>query len=303
MLIYLASEERQNLLDFYFEDKADYKVFTGQTYSLLGFAKTALVNFENCDKLVIDLSVISERGDQFVNALRSVSRLYPELRIIALDEGMSEDTISMLVNEKIYNVISAKTIAELKTEISESLSKSGMKKYRSACGIDANRAINIAVVASESKLGATTVAFSFAAYLVSLGEENIEIKTNNGDAYIEIENTALDTTLKAQKKQGDAMITIYDGIPTPNADITIAICGTKRWELGSSAKLLFETPGERIVLLPFVPESQREKFRSGLFGNIPNVLFLEYQPSLTEISGNLAVYNEIAEFISKITNK
>lgn len=300
MLIYLASEERQNLLDFYFEDKADYKVFVGQTYSLLQFAKTGLVTFENCGQLVIDLSVISEHGENLIEALRAVTKLYPQLRIIVLDEGMSKDTISMFVNEKIYNIISSENLSDLRTEISESLSQTGMKRYKSDL-TQGDKEIAISVLASESKLGATTVTFSLAAYLVSIGKKNIEIKTNNGDAYIEIENSVLETVLKTSEKT-NAKITIYDGLCS-DSDVTIVICGTKRWQLGNSAKILVETSGDKIVLLPFVPESQREKFKTGLFGGIPNVLFLEYQPSLTELDGNNRVYSEVVEIISQIINQ
>lgn len=298
MILYLT-ENRRNLLDFTQHlDNPNLKILEGN-FHLTDFAKTTLRNFEGAKELFIDTECLLDEADDIAEAIRTVRKL-SNIRISIISESILEEQKQKYLDAGVRNIISAESIDQIKEEITESLSKTGMKKYMP----EDERVISqlegtINIVGASRKIGATTVAFSLSSFFIERGLESVNLDTNCDGAW----NEAFGSNLVDSVSEKASLRIVDQGTAEIDCDLTILVCGSKIYEIPESAKLVMSTKGEKVILLPFVPEEKREEVRAFFSKGSEYILFMEYQPSLTEVDANRTVYTEIAKLFNSIKNK
>ena len=172
--------------------------------------------------------------------------------------------------------------------------------------------VRIAMISSQSRIGTTTMALGFAAWLGSVGASVAYVEKNaNGiipylsDAY-EMDEEAGGYRLEkmwygTQTPDAGFHFLLEDyGTGRPDADadadILLLICGTKPYEIVHTMKLLeqYETKAS-FVLCPFVASALQDTYVEAFQTDYHKVFFLEYQPDCMNGSPNAKIYKTIIE--------
>lgn len=320
MILYLTSNDHVNLLDF---TETPHKRMVG-VFMLAQFVVRDMRNFSHCTHLILDRAAISESDADFVMAVEEFLVMYPA-RVTVICEGLQpgETLFQGLLDIGVGNIVTAAGIEEMQREIREVLSEKGMTKYnpkeraRPAGKLHFDcKGIKIAVIASQSRMGATTTAIGLVSWLASAGAEvrYIEACENRHLSGIAAsygmesceDGYLLDGIpfLTAGNTDFDGHFTVYDIEGGENrqtahmmqADILVACCGTKPYELPQTVSLLKRLDGTPLyVAMPFVDEGLRESYYNLLFCDQHKALFLEYQPDFFDDAPNAAIYRRIVQ--------
>lgn len=322
MILYLSSQQHTNLLDFLAEqeDALPIKKMTGN-FMLKQFVIYDMRNFSHCTELVLDRIAFGDEDGDFAHAIEEFLTMY-NARITVICEGLKENAplCKALLDIGVGNIVTSVDIREMQEEILQSLSNRGMAKYsprerkklqkREEHYQFAADGIRIAMVSSQSRIGTTTTALGFAAWLGSVGASVAYVEKNgNGiipflrDAY-EMDEEAGGYCLEkmwygTQTPEPGFRFLIEDygtGRPEADMDILLLVCGMKPYEIEHTMRLLgqYETKAA-FILCPFVEESLRDTYAVAFQTNYHKVFFLEYQPDCMEGSPNAKVFKNIVE--------
>ena len=287
MILYLSSQQHTNLLDFLAEqeDALPVKKMTGN-FMLKQFVLYDMRNFSHCTELVLDRIAFGDEDRDFAQAIEEFLTMY-NARITVICEGLKESDplCRALLDAGVGNIVSNTEIRGMQEEIRQSLSGKGMMRYapreRKNSKVQAAHyhfmvdGIRIAMISSQSRIGTTTAALGFTAWLGSAGASVAYVEKNdNGiisylaDAY-EMDEEAGGYRLEnmwygTQAPEAGFHFLIEDygtGRLETDADILLFVCGTKPYEIAHTMKLLaqYETKAA-YVLCPFVETALRDTY-------------------------------------------
>ena len=326
MVLYLSSQQHTNLLDFLAEqeDALPVKKMTGN-FMLKQFVVYDMRNFSHCTELVLDRIAFGDEDGDFAHAIEEFLTMY-NARITVICEGLRENDplCRALLDAGVGNIVTSTEIWEMQEEIRQSLSSRGMtrfcpreressEKQGEHYHFHADR-VRIAMVSSQSRIGTTTTALGFAAWLGSVGARVAYVEKNGSgiipflrDAY-EMEEEAGGCRLEkmwygTQTPGAGFHFLIEDygtGRPEPDADILLLVCGMKPYEMEHTMRLLgqYETRAA-FILCPFVEKSLRDTYAEAFQTDYHKVFFLEYQPDCMDGGPNAKVFkNVIGKYIA-----
>jgi hypothetical protein len=323
MILYLSSTEHTNLLDFtgwYDTDSnTPIKKMVG-SFELKQFIIYDMRNFSHFTEVVLDRIAFGDSDMEFAEAIEEFLTMYSP-RITVIYEGLVQDStlFRALLDSGVGNIVCGTEIEEIQREIRECLSEQGMIRYhpkrrtKKAEGIKRYRFdcenIHIAVISSQPRMGATTMAIGLSSWLAAVGASVCYVEENGSGALTAM---AADYDMEPDG-DGWRLEGVYYGIApaakpfhfivhdlgcisalgeeVENADMLLAVCGTKSYELPYSLRLLkqLETTDTHI-LCPFTHEAVRGEYAAILQSDFHKVLFLEYQPEPTDGTGNAKAY-------------
>ncbi len=131
MIIFIASDERQRLLDESIADSREvYRYIAPEDgISLLSFVKSKMPRHSMYSELVIDRAAISENTDELIKALKLMKQMY-DIRITIIADDLKEDDILAIIDLQIFNIITSHEIDELRSELKQALSEEGISQLR-----------------------------------------------------------------------------------------------------------------------------------------------------------------------------
>ncbi|QNK42249.1 hypothetical protein [Caproicibacter fermentans] len=323
MILYLSSEQHTNLLDFtgWYDTDSEMpiKKLVGN-FVLKRFIIYDMRNFSHFTEVVLDRIAFEDSDAEFAEAIEEFLTMYNP-RITVIYEGLKQDDplFQALLDRGVGNIVCDTEIAAIQREIAECLSGQGMtryspkerakkqgytRKYRFDC-----KNIHIAVISSQPRMGATTTAIGLSAWLTAVGASVCYVEENS--------NKILSAMAAAYEMKPDGEGWLLDGVhygtapagvagnfvihdlghmPDMNemakgADLLLAVCGTKPYELPNSMRLLHRLEAvDAYVLCPFTHEKVREDYAAILRSDFHKVLFLDYQPEPTDGMNNAKQY-------------
>lgn len=321
MILYLASTQHTNLLDFtgwYVPDSdTPIKKMVGN-FILKQFVVHDMRNFSHFTDVVLDRPAFGDDDTGFAEAIEEFLTMY-HARVTVICEGLSpsDSLFQALLDSGVGNIVCDTEITAIQQEIIECLSETGMTRYNpkerlQKSGIKYRfdcENVRIAVVGAQPRMGTTTAAMGLCHWLQSVGaavcymEENENghlpllarsygmEQSGNGWLYEEVQ----------YRKQGQELempvnFIVQDMGSTSTAladtDVLALVCGTKPQELPYTAKLKRTQEGNHAYLLcPFVVEETREDVAGALQDDYHKVLFLDYQPEPTDGATNAKQFN------------
>lgn len=322
MILYLSSQQHTNLLDFLAEkeDALPVKKMTGN-FMLKQFVIYDMRNFSHCTELVLDRIAFGDEDRDFAQAIEEFLTMY-NARITVICEGLkeSDQLCRDLLDVGVGNIVTGTDIKVMQEEIRQSLSSHGMTRYapkeREKTKVQGEQyhfmadGIRIAMISSQSRIGTTTMALGFAAWLGSIGASVAYVEKNASgiipylsDAY-EMDEEAGGYRLEkmwygTQIPYAGFHFLLEDyGTDRPEADedILLLVCGTKPYEIVHTMKLLelYETKAA-FVLCPFVEPALQDTYVKAFQTDYHKVFFLEYQPDCMNGSPNAKVFKRIVE--------
>lgn len=322
MILYLSSQQHTNLLDFLAEQEGTLPVkkMTGN-FMLKQFVVYDMRNFSHCTELVLDRIAFGDEDGDFAHAIEEFLTMY-NARITVICEGLKESDLlcRALLDAGVGNIVTGMDIREMQEEISQSLSSQGMVRYsprerkklqkREEHYRFAADGVRIALAGSQSRIGTTTTALGFAAWLGSVGASVAYVEKHDGgiipylaDAY-EMEEEAGGYRLEktwygTQTSEAGFHFLIEDhgtGRPEADADILLLVCGTKPYEIVHTMALLeqYETK-TAFILCPFVERALQDTYAEALQTDYHKVSFLGYQPDCMDGSPNAKIFKDIIE--------
>lgn len=320
MILYLSSQQHTNLLDFLAEkeDALPVKKMTGN-FMLKQFVIYDMRNFSHCTELVLDRVAFGDEDRDFAQAIEEFLTMY-NARITVICEGLKESDplCRALLDAGVGNIVTNVEIRGMQEEIMQSLSGQGMTRYapkerKKVRGQGEHYRfmtdnVRIAMLSSQSRIGTTTTALGFAAWLGSVGASVAYVeKSDSGiipylaDAY-EMDEEAGGYRLEkmwygTQMPDAGFHFIIEDyGMERSEADedILLLVCGTKPYEIVHTMNLLeqYETK-TAFVLCPFVDVALQSTYVEAFQTDYHKVFFLEYQPDCMNGSPNAKTFKTI----------
>lgn len=323
MILYLSSEQHTNLLDFtgWYDTDSEIpiKKLVG-SFVLKQFIIYDMRNFSHFTEVVLDRIAFEDSDVEFAEAIEEFLIMYNP-RITVIYEGLKQDDplFQALLDRGVGNIVCDTEVAAIQREITECLSGQGMMRYCPKERVkkqDCNRKfrfdcenVHIAVISSQPRMGATTAAVGLSAWLAAAGASVCYVE--------ESVNKILSAMAAAYEMKPDGEGWLLDGVrygATPvctttnfvvhdlghmpdingtvkGADLLLAVCGTKPYELSNSMLLLHRLEAvDAYVLCPFTDEKVRDDYAAILRSDFHKVLFLEYQPEPTDGISNAQQY-------------
>lgn len=333
MILYLSSVQHTNLLDFtgFYEPDSNMPVkkMVGN-FVLKQFIVYDMRNFAHFTDVVLDRPAFGDTDEEFAQAIEEFLTMY-SARVTVICEGLaqSEPLFQALLESGVGNIVCDTQIQGIQQEIQECLSVQGMTRYTPRERSDrpegqetycfSCKNVVIAVAGAQPRVGTTTVAVGLGAWLVRVGASVCYVEANAGGHL-----SVLARGYEMEKEAGgwrfegvhyrntetmeDVNFLIYDMGDEltgrrellERADIRLLVCGTKPYELGYTVRLQTALAGIHACLLcPFVADGIRDDLAEALQNDYHKLIFLEYQPELTDSDCNARHYrNIIAGYIT-----
>lgn len=325
MLLYLSSNQNIGIFDFLIKEKGFIiKKLTGEFY-LKKFVIHDMRNLSHYSYVAVDLKSIKDNENELIKAVVAFKTMY-DSRIIIFAEGLQieDNLIQKLIKEKIYNIITATAVLEIKEQILKCVSEQGMtiEDYRVADDTNClskyifkHKNIKIAVAGVQSRVGTTTTAFNLANYLHGIGAMVSYTEANNNEHLKEIAvyhdfSKETDNCFKHKgieyylNKQfpDDYNFNIFDlGVLNISSlsifkacDVKILCSGNKPYELSYLNRGLKLIIDEKIsTLFTFSNETGRINLKKLTSSEDNRVYFLEYNSNLFDGSANDKIYKDI----------
>lgn len=320
MILYLSSQQHTNLLDFLAEkeDALPVKKMTGN-FMLKQFVIYDMRNFSHCTELVLDRIAFGDEDRDFAQAIEEFLTMY-NARITVICEGLKESDplCRALLDAGVGNIVTNVEIRGMQEEIRQSLSDQGMTRYapkeRKKPKVQGEHyrfmadGVRIAMLGSQSRIGTTTMALGFAAWLGSIGASVAYVEKNDSGIIPYLS----DAYEMDEEAGGYRLEKMWYGTQTPDAgfhfvledygterpevdeDVLILVCGTKPYEIAHTMKLLeqYETK-TAFVLCPFVDVALQGTYAEAFQTDYHKVFFLEYQPDCMNGSPNAKIFKTI----------
>ncbi|QAA32755.1 hypothetical protein [Clostridium manihotivorum] len=325
MLLCLSSNQNIGIFDFLTKEKGlIIKKLTGEFY-LKKFVIHDMRSLSHYSYVAVDLKAIKDNENELIEALVAFKTMY-DSRIIIFAEGLliEDNLIQKLLSERIYNIIIADTVSEIKEQILKCVSEQGMtiEDYRDSEGtkslskyIFKHKNIKIAVAGAQNRVGTTTTAFNLTNYLHGIGAKVSYTEANNNEhlkdiaAYYEFTMVS-DKCIKYKgigyylDKQfpNDYNFNIFDlGILNLSSlsifkacDVRILCSGSKPYELPCLNKALKLIGEEKTnTIFSFSAEAGRVNLKKLTESENNKVHFSLYNPSLFDGKVNEKVFKDI----------
>lgn len=318
MILYIASQDRTDLLDFLAEKgepAMPVKKITGK-FALRQFVIRDMRNFSHCGELVLDRQAFREDDAGFAEAVKEFLTMY-SARVTVICEGMKKQSslYQGLLDAGVENIVNGTEIAEIQSQIRHFLCSGSKTGELSERCVEREtycfraEGVQIAVAGSQPRMGTTTAALGLAAWLGSTGAAACYVERNNSnvvscltEAYgmqpyrggFQMENMWYGNGIPEDGYQFAVMD--YGTGKIEKEDILLLICGAKPYELTHTMRFLQQYEDRRAyVLCPFVEESLREAYAEAFGSERHRILFLEYQPDCMDGSPNRKIFKEIVK--------
>lgn len=328
MLLYISSNQNIGIFDFLIKEKGFIiKKLSGEFY-LNKFVVHDMRNLSHYSYIAIDLKSLKDTNEEIIEALRAFKVMY-DSRIIVYAEGRvkEEPLINDLIDEKIYNIVTATNIAGIKDQILKCISDEGMtyEEYFTRANnnllgdasqyIFKQKDIKIAVAGVSRKVGTTTTAFNLTNYLNSIGARvsYTEANYNNhlkdiADYYEFIKDDEKSFKYKGIEYYTDKQFpneynfNIFDLGVLNTSTISIfktcevrILCSTaKPYELEALKETLNIKEGiHTCTLLSFVPEASRIGLNKLIERENNRLFFTGYSPNLFDGKVNEKIFREV----------
>jgi hypothetical protein len=325
MLLYLSSNQNVGIFDFLTKEKGILiKKLTGEFY-LKKFVIHDMRSLSHYSYVAIDLKALKDKENEFIEALVAFKTMY-DSRIIIFAEGVQIDDnlIQKLLEVKIYNIITATSVSEIKDQVLRCVSEQGMtiEEYRSVEQLNSvsryifkHKNIKIAVAGVQSRVGTTTTAFNLANYLHGIGAKVSYTEANNNEHLKDIaaHYEFIQEIDKCTKYKGieyymdkqfpnDYNFNIFDlGILNFSSlsifkacDVRILCSGSKPYELPCINKALKLIGDEKInTIFSFSAEAGRVNLKKLTENEKNKVYFSQYSPNLFDGNVNEKMFKDI----------
>lgn len=333
VLLYLSSNQNIGIFDFLIQEKGlVIKKLSGE-FHLKKFVIHDMKNLSHYSYVAIDLKAIKDTEDEIIEAVKAFKTIY-DSRLILFAEGIDQENelLSKLVEERIYNIITATSIEKIKEEILKSVSLEGMTYEdclifmgKSDFQSDINRSqylfkhkdIKIAVAGVSSKSGTTTTAFNLSNFLHSIGAKVSYTEANNNShlneiaAFYEFEQSSenfykyrnLEYYPDKQFPNGYNFNVFDLGILSPSTipilkkcEVRIICAASKPYEITNINKVVESVSDTNLnTILSFTPEVGRIKLKNLLEKPDNKIYFAEYSPDLFDGKANEKIFKEILQ--------
>jgi len=327
MLLYISSNQNIGIFDFLIKEKGFIiKKLSGEFY-LNKFVVHDMRNLSHYSYIAIDLKSLKDTNEEIIEALRAFKVMY-DSRIIVFAEGRAKEKslIKDLIDEKIYNIVTATSIAAIKDQILKCISDEGMT-YDEFFISDSNTSevisqyifkqkdIKVAVVGVTRKVGTTTAAFNLTNYLNSIGARVSYTEANYNNHLKDIADyyEFIKDDEKSYKYSGIEYYTdkqfpneynfnVFDLGVLNTSTISIfktcevrILCSTaKPYELAPLKEALNIKEGiHTCTLFSFVPEPSRIRLKKLIESENNRVFFTGYSPSLFDGKVNKKIFREV----------
>jgi len=284
-------------------------------------------NFSHCSELVLDRLAFGDSDKEFSEAIEEFLTMY-NARITVIYEGIkqSEPMFLALLKIGVGNIVAGVEIGLMQEEIRECLSKTGMTRYQAKerakpkgrkeqYRFDCEN-IRIAVLSSQARMGATTVAVGLSVWLNNVGGKVCYVESN--------QSGCLGLIAQAYEMDQNGEEFLLDGVEYLNrepveqrnfilydigrcctaedmqiverANVVLLCCGIKPYEMPYTVRLLRQFESNHVfVICPFVDDSLKEDYSYALQSDYHKVLFMDYQPDMMTPGANQKNYKGIVK--------
>src|SRR5665647_528277 len=195
MLLYLSSNEHINLLDFLYEEHGMIIKKLSGTFSLKQFVIYDMRSLNHYSYVAIDIKALKDTENDIIDAVIAFNKMFSSRVIFYIEDVINnQQLIVKLIEEGIYNIVTAEEVEALQNEILKATSDLGMSKREiqtkimqneSAIGYSepeysfVNKNTKIAVTGVSHKVGTTTMAINLVNYIASIGAAVCYVEAND----------------------------------------------------------------------------------------------------------------------------
>jgi len=197
MLLYLSSNDHFNLLDFLNDEHGIIIKKLSGTFSLRQFVIGDLKSLDHFQYMIIDLNAIKDSNSDILDAVNAFKKMFTSRLIFYIEDMKAHhDLIHDLIENGVFNIVTATDIEAIKAEILKSISDLGISKREVILKLNPNDAsfnttihayefskkdIKIAVTGVQHRVGTTTMAINLANYLSNMGAKVCYVEANEHD--------------------------------------------------------------------------------------------------------------------------
>ena len=197
MLLYLTSNDHINLLDFLNDEHGIIIKKLSGTFSIRQFVLGDLRSLNHFQYMVIDLNAIKDSNDDIMEAVNAYKKMFTSRLIFYIEDIKAHhDLVHRLIENGVFNIVTATDIEALKAELLKSISDLGISKREVMLKINPNdssfstailayefskKEIKIAVTGVQHRVGTTTMSINLANYLSSIGAKVCYVEANEHD--------------------------------------------------------------------------------------------------------------------------
>lgn len=318
MILFLASQDHVNMLDFLVNEE-DYtiKKIAG-TFSLKKFVVHDMRNFSHCKELILDRAAFNDEDNVFIDAVQEFSTMYDSRVTVICPELLEDDELLMgLVGIGVKNLVIQTNIDAFQEDIRTCLSPEGMTTYKSDINenpvyeeekyVFTSKNIEIAVFGSQGRIGTTTAAIGLANWLSSVGAKVCYVEANK--------TKCLSYLIEAYEMSKEGNCYVFDGvyygnekpdnvefnfviydfgveIPEEPKSVNICLCGVKPYEIPYTFKVtskLDKLGWDYTLLVTYADIEYVESYKSVF----PKMILLDYQPDPFDGIINRMVFKKI----------
>lgn len=338
MLLYISSNGNVGIFDFLSNEHGMVIKKLSGSFGLKQFVIHDMRSLNHYSYLAIDLKALKDTEDEIIESIIAFKSMFSSRVIFYIEDIKSNKRlIERLIEQGVYNIISADTVDDLKEEIQKTVSDIGMSKrdiqlklnqidgdknyYISEYSFN-SKDIKIAVTGVSHKVGTTTSAMNLCNYLASIGASVCYIEANNNGHIQKLPSVYADMTVKddsiiydgvkyrSLNSQSDEeyKFVVYDmGVietKTINAiknkcDVSILCATAKPYEIGAYDKAIDLLDDSKLhTIFSFIQDNAKDKLKE----QYGNVFFSEYAPDLFDSEKNKAIWKQILDkYITKNT--
>jgi hypothetical protein len=221
MLLYLSSNDHINLLDFLNDEHGIIIKQLSGTFSLRQFVLGDLRSLNHFQYMVIDLNAIKDSNSDILDAVNAFKNMFTSRLIFYIEDmKVHHDLVMKLIENGVFNIVTANEIEAIKEELLKSISDLGISKrdimlrftpdeIAFNTSVDSyefsKKEIKIAVTGVQHRVGTTTMAINLANYLSSIGAKVCYVEANEHDHL-----SILPAFYQGMTSKGDVIL--YNGV-------------------------------------------------------------------------------------------
>jgi hypothetical protein len=197
MLLYLTSNDHINLLDFLNDEHGIIIKKLSGTFSLRQFVLGDLRSLNHFQYMVIDLNAIKDSNRDIMEAVNAYKKMFTSRLIFYIEDMKAHhDLVRELIENGIFNIVTATDIEAIKAELLKTISDLGISKREVMLKLNpddssfntaihayefSKKEIKIAVTGVQHRVGTTTMSINLANYLSSIGAKVCYVEANEHD--------------------------------------------------------------------------------------------------------------------------
>ena len=221
MLLYLSSNDHINLLDFLNDEHGIIIKKLSGTFSLIQFVIGDLRSLNHFQYMVIDLNAIKDSNSDIMEAVNAYKKMFTSRLIFYIEDIKTHhDLVLKLIENGIFNIVTATDVETIKTEFLNSVSDLGISKrdimlkfapddFSFNTSVEAYRfskkEIKIAVTGVQDRVGTTTMAINLTNYLANIGAKVCYVEANEHNHLSKLPAFYQGMTMKDD-------VILYDGV-------------------------------------------------------------------------------------------